>query len=351
MCYRVLMSALALVAAVSSTELSAESPAPAAVDVTALTSKTWTAADSLSIRRDASESARNCLEGLKWAPGRFEVKCTPAKPNRGDLLVRFASPVPAGDELNDLVAMEWYFARDARSRIMKAPAVIVVHESGSRMTVGRLFARGLQQRGLHTFLLHLPHYGERRRGRKRPEKVQLITTIRQAVADVRRARDAVAVLPHVDSSRIALQGTSLGGIVSATSASLDAGYDRVFLLLAGGHLYDMLQNGKRDAAKVREAFEKAGVTNEQLRALAEAIEPTRIAHRLDARMTWLYSGKYDTVVPPANAAALAEAAKLAPLHHIQMPANHYSGLLYLPFVLDHIAGKIRAPDAGPQSGE
>ncbi|MDA1166512.1 MAG: acetylxylan esterase, partial [Planctomycetota bacterium] len=101
--------------------------------------------------------------------------------------------------------------------------------------------------------------------------------MRQAVADVRRARDAVAVLPMVDKSRISLQGTSLGGFVSATSGALDDGYDNVFLMLAGGELYDLIQNGKKDAAKVRERLEKAGLSGEKLRELTLTIEPTRVA--------------------------------------------------------------------------
>ncbi len=60
-----------------------------------------------------------------------------------------------------------------------------------------MFARGLQHRGFHTFLLHLPYYGHRREG-ERPDDTLFFTLIRQAIADVRRARDAVASLPLVD---------------------------------------------------------------------------------------------------------------------------------------------------------
>ena len=138
-------------------------------------------------------------------------------------------------------------------------------------------------------------------------------------------------------------GPSLGGFVSATAGSLDDGYDNVFLMLAGGELYDLIQNGKKDAAKVRERLEKAGLKGEELRKLTLVVEPTRIAHRLKPERTWLYSGIFDTVVPPKNALALANAASLTKTHHIQMTANHYTGIVYLPFVLSHIARHAHHP--------
>lgn len=299
------------------------------------------AKDSLNIGEETSADAKNCLDGLTWPLSDFNVRCDVSN-GHGDMLVRFPSPIVSGDVLNDLVAMEWHVARDKDKQPIKAPAVVVVHESGSNMAVGRVFAQGLQMRGFHTFMIQLPFYGERRQGRKRPENADLFTAIRQAVADVRRARDAVAVLPFVDASHIALQGTSLGGFVSATSASLDDGYQTVYLLLAGGELFDMIQTGERDTAKVRQELEKAGLVGDKLKELVNRIEPTRIAHRLKPQATWLYSGKHDNVVPLKNALALAKAAKLDQMHHIQMNADHYSGVVYLPFVISHIERQIRA---------
>jgi len=303
--------------------------------------RSFTATDSLDVGDEPSADARECLAGLTWKSASFDVHLEDARLDRGDVLVRFPTPVSSGDVRNDRVAMEWYVARDDRNSPRSAAAVVVVHESGSGMTAGRFIARGLQRRGLHSFLLHLPFYGERRTGRSRPDNVDLPTVIRQAIADVRRARDAVAVLPMIDDRHIALQGTSLGGFVCATTAGLDGGFESVFLLLAGGDLYDLIKTGSRDTAKVREKLEEAGLTNERLRSLTQIIEPTRIAHRVNPATTWLYSGTHDSVVPIRNAVVLAEAAGLDNVHHIRMPANHYSGIIFLPLVLDHMDRKIR----------
>lgn len=299
----------------------------------------YDARDSLRPGEESSDDAKSCLAGLLWKPSTFQVTCDSDRPGQGPALVYFPSPVTTNVQPNDTVAMEWFPAHGPDGNPTRAPAVIVVHESGRGMTVGRIFARGLQQKRLHAFLIHLPSYGKRQ-GDRRPDGSNILRLLRQAIADVRRARDAVAVLPDVDSSHIALQGTSLGGFVSATVAGLDRGYDSVFLMLAGGDLFDLIQNGKRDTAKVRERLEQAGLTDDEIRKLASVIEPTRLAHRIDPQRTWLYSGKTDTVVPLRNANVLASAARLEKQHHILMSANHYSGIIYLPFVLRHISDQI-----------
>lgn len=303
--------------------------------------KKFAARDSLASVKDDSDDARRCLAQLIWKAGTFDVRCDAAEKGKpGDAIVRFPSPLDSGDETNDLVAMEWYFARDETGRAVKAPAVVVVHESGRDMAVGRTMARGLRLLGLHAFLLQLPNYGYRRGKAKQVDAAQLVVHMRQGVADVRRARDAVFVMPWVDRSHIALQGTSLGGFVAATAGALDGGYDSVFLMLAGGNLYDLIENGEKDTAKVKKKLADAGFEGEKLKSLLQIIEPTRIAHRLSPPRTWLYSGRYDKVVPMKNALALASAARLDESHHIRMAANHYTGIIFLPKILSHIHRQI-----------
>jgi cephalosporin-C deacetylase-like acetyl esterase len=208
------------------------------------------------------------------------------------------------------------------------------------MQFGRLFARGLREHGIHAFLVHLPHYGRRRDPVAKPGPEKLITAVTQAVADVRRARDAVAAMPGVDAARISLQGTSLGGFVAATAAALDRGYAKTFIMLAGADLPAVLANGRKDAAKVRAKLAAAGMDDRQVRDTLHAIEPSRLAHRLAGDRTWLYSGRFDDVVPPANAELLAKAAGLPETHHIRLAADHYTGVLYLPAVLARVAEQI-----------
>jgi dienelactone hydrolase len=309
-------------------------------ETAAIAGATFAAHDTLDPGIESSPDAKACLDGLVWHTTGFQVRCESARERCGDLMIQFPSPVSSGDAANDLVTLEWYMARDEAKAPITAPAVVVVHESGSGMTVGRMMARGLRLQGLHAFMIQLPYYGERRANAKRPDAESLFPVIRQAVADVRRARDAVVALPLVDADSISLQGTSLGGFVTATAGSLDHGYDRVFIMLAGGGLIDVIQNGQRDAAKFREELTKAGLTGDKLKSLVATIEPLRIAHRLDPATTWLYSARFDTVVPPASSRLLAKTAKLEPSHHIEMLADHYSGIIYVPYILTHIQQQI-----------
>ncbi len=306
----------------------------------------FAAHDTLACGSDGSADARQCLEGLSWSPCEFSVICEDAVAETGDWLVRFPSPLPPGDAVNDRVAMEWYAVRSPDRSMISAPAVVVVHESGRGMTVGRIIAKGLRAQGFHAFLLHLPGYGARRVARETPIE-QMLPALRQAIADVRRARDAVAALPSVEDSLIGLQGTSLGGFVTATVAGLDHGYDRVFILLAGGNLHEVILKGARDAAGIRRKLESAGVTEQQIIDLARPIEPLRLAHRIDPRRTWLFSGTHDDVVPPASSLAFVQSARLPSGHHIELPADHYSGVVFLPVVLQHMQRLMTEPLSDP----
>jgi dienelactone hydrolase len=292
------------------------------------------AVDSLDCGAESKEDAAACIAGLSWQPTSFTVELQPAEAGCGDFLVRFPSPRPIGNSVYDLVSMEWFAAHDGE-KICTARPIVVVHESARNMTVGRIIARGISGRGMHAFLIHLPGYGARR------DAVPLtadraLPSLRQAIADVRRARDAVAALPLVDHSRIGLQGTSLGGFVTATVAGLDHGYDRVFIMLAGGDLQDVILHGQRDAIKVHAKLTAAGLSDDQIKDLTHQIEPLRLAHRIRPEFTWLFSGKFDTVVPPRCSLALAAAAHLPAAHHVEFSADHYSGIVYLPQVVEQI---------------
>src|SRR6185436_5856108 len=179
---------------------------------------------------------------------------------------------------------------DSKGAICKAKPIVVVHESARSMTVGRLIARSLGQQGFHAFLIHLPGYGARKEGGRPSSYSQILPMMKQGISDARRARDAVVSLPMVDRSIVGVEGTSLGGFVTATVAGLDHGYDRVFILLAGGNIEDVILHGSRDSAKVHHKLLAAGLTDDKIKELARQIEPLRLAHRINPAETWLYSG-------------------------------------------------------------
>lgn len=308
--------------------------------------KSFAARDTLAPQPDDSADARSCLAGLIWKADEFEVTIEAGKDPATIGLVRFPSPKPSGVALNDRVALEWYPARDSSNSILNAPAIIVVHESGSRMEVGRIFAKALHAQGLHAFMIQLPFYGERKPSGFKPDGRHVEATMRQGIADVRRARDAVAALPHVDANNIAVQGTSLGGFVTATAAGLDRGFASVHIMVAGGGLYELVSNGQREAGKLRDMLAEAGYTGDKLQKLFDQVEPLRLAHRLDPQTTFLFSATRDQVVPPKHAIKLAEAAKLDDDHHTRLWADHYTGIVYVPIVVEAIAKHVKAKPFG-----
>lgn len=313
---------------------------------------TFTAMDTLNCGVESNKDAAECLDGLDWTCTPFTVTCQPpVKPGQGDWLLRFPSPRPTGESVNDLVAMEWSIARDKDGKPLTGPAMVVVHESGRGMVAGRIFANGLRAYGIHTFLVHLPGYGARTPA-ERPGIRALLPALQQAVGDVRRAADAVAALPYVDHARTGLLGISLGGFVTATVSGLDRAYDNVFILLAGGNLPDVILQGEKDAAKVRTELAKAGVTVQEIKDLSRHIEPMRLAHRVDADRTWLFSGTKDEVVPPACSVAFARAAGLVTKnHHVELPVGHYTAAVMLPVIMqqsaDILKGTAAAADKEP----
>ena len=293
--------------------------------------------DSLNVGIESNEDARACLDGLKWIPTKFPVRLEPAQKDCGDWLVRFPSPKPTGNARNDEVAMEWYQVKNKAGQPSSGPAAVIIHESGSGMTVGRIIAKALRSKGIHTFMVQLPYYGVRRGAGGRPKDINLIGALQQGITDARRAKDAVACMPYVDTSRISLQGTSLGGFVTATTAGLDQGYHRVVVFLAGGDLYSVIMEGKKESEKVREELLGQGMSENDVRQMLLSIEPLRLAKRIDPSRTWLFSALYDDVVPPRNSKLFAEAAHLTKSHHLEMEANHYSGVVFLPTVTQQMA--------------
>lgn len=301
----------------------------------------FVAKDTLSPNLEESEPVKSCIEGLIWKPSEFEVVVEPPPDASMAGLVRFSSPKPSGIDQNDRVALEWYAARNEQGETIDAPAVIVVHESGSQMEVGRIFAKAFHARGLHAFMIQLPYYGVRKPRGMKPNGKNFEATMKQGIADVRRARDAVASLPHIDKTNIAVQGTSLGGFVTATTAGIDRGFTSVQIMVAGGDLFGLITNGQREAGKLREMLAEAGYSGDKLRDLLEQVEPLKLAHRLDPKSTWMFSATRDQVVPPIHAAKLFEAAQLDNSHHIKLPADHYTGIIYVPIVVEQMSKAIR----------
>ncbi len=313
--------------------------------------RTFDAKDTFVMPRDANAATQKALNELSWKPSNFEVTCEAAAEANVDkrdpmlaeydALVRFPSPFANGDKLNDTVVMEWFAARDKEGQAIKAPAMVVLHILDSRMTVARIFARAFAKEGIHAFVMHMPHYGRRRAPGIKPTPTLLTEGVRQAVADARRARDAIAALPNIDAGRIGIQGTSLGGFICTAAGSLDDCFTPVLPTLAGADLPELFKNGKNEVAKIREQARKMGLTDEAFTAMIQQVDPLLLAHRMNPKRTFLFNAEHDEVIPAANAKALAKAAKIPADQHVWMVGGHVSCIVHLPAVIPVMIERIR----------
>ncbi len=296
--------------------------------------------DTLTLPNDQVETADavECLKGFAWQPREFTATVRAPTSADYDAAVTFPSPHagPAG-----VVYLEWRKARESDVPCRDArPAVIIVHESGRGMTAGRTIARALCRTGVHTFLVQLPGYGQRRVER-RDQDGQLVEGIRQGVADTRRAADAARRMEGVTGEHVSVLGVSLGGFVATLAGSLDNGFDQHFILMAGADLPLMFRDGQREVAELRRKAEAVRSGTDLLEYLNQ-VEPARVAHRLQADRTFLYTAMFDVVVPTACSDRLAECASLPPEHVIRMPCGHHSAVAFLlPMVVD-VSARVSA---------
>jgi len=289
--------------------------------------------DSLAVPDQSAESddAIACLSGFQWKPTNFAATVTPATIGEYDYGISFPSPRsgPGGD-----VFVEWRMAR--QNDVIcndDRPAVIVVHESGRGMHAGRVIAQSLSHTGVHSFMVHLPGYGQR--SVQRPDQgKELVEGIQQGAMDCRRAADVVKTLDGVASNHVSILGVSLGGFIASLSGSLDSVFDQHFLLMAGADLPTMFQQGEREVADLRSKLERYR-TGSELTVWLRQIEPARVAHRLPAERTTLYVAMFDVVVPPRCSEKLSAAIGLPPERVVRMPCGHHTAVAFLlPMVLD-----------------
>ena len=267
------------------------------------------------------DGEREVISTFAWKPETFIAQTL--KEGDADLAIRFPSPRPQGNPDWDQAILDWHFARDRAGKVKTAPAVVVLDILQGGNLVAGYIARTLARNGLHAFILHLPQNGRRMKPGSRHDWNFFLPSLRQGASDARRARDVVAALPMVTGG-VSLQGTSLGGFVATMAGAIDGVFDATILALTGGDAYGILTRGKMDAARVRGHLRDVGFTDSKLKDWLWQIEPLRLAHRLNPKRTWLFSARYDQVVPAKHGKMLADAIDLDWSHHRQLAGCHYT---------------------------
>jgi hypothetical protein len=235
--------------------------------------------------------------------------------------------------------MDWHIARDQQRRFINAPAVLILDILQGGNLVSGYIAKTLVRNGIHGFVMHMPQNGQRRGAGESHDWSAFIPSLRQAAGDARRARDVIAAMPLVNGP-ISLQGTSLGGFVATLAAAIDPAFHTVCLALTGGDVFGVLRHGKMDAARVRRQLLNAGYDDERLRDCLWQIEPLRVASRLNPKRTWLFSARFDQVIPRGHEKQLAAAIGLDWQHHRQLAGCHYTCALGARRFLSELVGLL-----------
>jgi hypothetical protein len=289
----------------------------------------------------AAVSQSEVLRSLLWPAATFQASFS-ALSATGDIAIHFPSPLPLGNPAWDRVVMDWHIARDRAGRFVRGPAVLVLDILQGGNLVAGYIAKTLAKSGIHGLVLHTSQNGSRSEPGTPFNWTHFLPGLRQAVADARRCRDVIARLPLVEGL-VGIQGTSLGGFVATLAGAIDDSFDRVFLALTGGDTYGVLKHGRADAARVHRHLLDAGLDDPTLRDSLWQIEPLRVAHRLDPSRTWLFSARFDQVIPAGNSGRLAAAIGLDRRHHRQLFGCHYTCALDARRFLRQLVGAFRQP--------
>ena len=125
------------------------------------------------------------------------------------------------------------------------------------------------------------------------------------VNDTRRLIDYLTTRPDIASNRIYLVGASYGAITGSTAAAFDQRIRAAVLIYGGGNLRKLLS-----ADLVREEIGHWAIAaNLVAWYFGSVFDPVKYVGQISPRPILLQNGKADTLVAPAAARALQEAAK------------------------------------------
>ena len=262
----------------------------------------------------AKDAAVNALlKPFRFTDKEFSWRLKPIKEDDKVAVswLTFRTAAPGDVEENNTVwAKVWQPKDGGKDR----PAAVFLHWLGGKFMVLEIICRKTAERGIPSLLIYLPHYGPRRakdpalrRKLLDTDLERTRTNIRQAVLDVRRARDWMASRADVDPDRVGLVGISLGAILGGLSAGVDGGFARTVLVIGGGDLPAIVMHGSKETREYKEAFEKKGVTIDALRAAWKDVEPCTFASRLRADDVLMINAESDEIIPKAATLKLHEA--------------------------------------------
>ena len=259
--------------------------------------------------------------------------------------VTFPSPVTTEIEENNTVH-GLYFQPAGKGPF---PGVVVLHIAGGDFILSQTVANALARHGVGALAIKMPYYAERRRpghprrmlSRNVDEAIEGMT---QAVLDIRQSVAWVKDRPEIDDIDLGVTGISLGGLMSAISASAEPRIRKVGIQLAGGDLGRNIWDGNnRETAGFREEWLATGGTRESFIEAMSPMEPTRYGHLLKGRKVLMLAARKDEIFPEASTLALWKSIGEEPELIWLEDAGHYTSLLYIMRETERLSKFMKQP--------
>jgi cephalosporin-C deacetylase-like acetyl esterase len=171
---------------------------------------------------------------------------------------------------------------------------------------------------------------------------------RAYIRDILQGVDWMATQPAVDSERMGLVGISLGAVTGAIVNGLDPRIRASVLILGGGDLAGILMTSDEPSVrKVRDTLRKnEGLTDREIREILESelylFDPIYYADDEYRSQVLMINALMDQVIRREYSQALWEA--LGKPRLIEVPAGHYTAILFLPYAkqkaLEHFRSRL-----------
>jgi pimeloyl-ACP methyl ester carboxylesterase len=234
------------------------------------------------------------------------------------------------DALPTPVTFEFWRSHRAEGR---APLIILTPILGGGAGLTRTQCRALTEAGFHVI------YAKRgtRVLREEWSVDELELWLRRAVAGRRALIDWALTRDDVDPRRIGGFGVSMGGMITTVLTAAEPRIHSSVIALAGGDVPGVITVSS-EGRLIRYRERKVHELQTDLRGLEELLrerrpsDPGAMAAYIDPRRVLQITACLDTVVPPNHQEALWNLMG-RPLRY-DLPASHYSGILYLPYLME-----------------
>jgi dienelactone hydrolase len=283
----------------------------------------------------ASAADFDVVRTFNDAPFRVAMQKTAEKNAYAVYRLTYPSPVTTPVTENNTVPADYYLPKGAADG-PRRPAVIVLHILNGNYELERMLCAALATRGVPALMFKLPYYGERsppgEQARRHPKL--FIEAMPQGIEDCRRTIDVLAARPEVDPQRIGVTGISLGGIVAATAAGVDARLHRTALLLAGGDVLTMIHHARETRRLSQYLTDLPVDERRKVEAALASVDPLQNAARLKDRAAagrvLMVNAAEDDVIPRECTEKLAAAMGMAERVVWLEGLGHYTAIAALP---------------------